>query len=159
MSGRNLNRYLRVLQTPVEVQNAFRSRDLTLVVAEKVAGLGPKGQKALAERLRRLQVAQLPKRERKAAVDKLVAEFLPRRASEPSLAKRLGHFLEALRQAQAELAHRVREIQFGPCSTALEDLRHGRDLIDALLARLEKTPPSFQKVPGRHSGARRDEEE
>jgi hypothetical protein len=160
MSGRNLNRYFKVLRTPLEVQNAFRAADLALVVAEKVADLQPASQQKLAERLRSLQVADLPKRERKAAFDKLVAEFLPRRACEPRLGKSLAHFVEGLRQARAELAHRIPEIKSSLGGTALEDLRHGRDLIDALLAQLEKTRPPFQKVPARHSFcAHRDEEE
>src|ERR1700733_15032331 len=39
MSGRNLDRYLRVLDTPIEVQNAVAANKLPVTVAEKVAGL------------------------------------------------------------------------------------------------------------------------
>ena len=45
MSGRNLCRYFRVLLTPMEVQNAVRDGELSLVLGEKVSWL-PKDQQA-----------------------------------------------------------------------------------------------------------------
>ena len=41
MTGRNLNRYARVLRTPLAVQRCFEDGHLQLVVAEKVADLRP----------------------------------------------------------------------------------------------------------------------
>jgi ParB-like chromosome segregation protein Spo0J len=52
VSGRTLSRYLRVLRTPVEVQNAFRAGRLSLVAAEKVADLAGDVQRAVAGRIR-----------------------------------------------------------------------------------------------------------
>lgn len=52
MSGRNLNRYMRVLATPDEVQRAFREDRLSLVEAESVDGLDAVVQQAVADRLR-----------------------------------------------------------------------------------------------------------
>jgi ParB/RepB/Spo0J family partition protein len=53
MSGRNLDRYLRVLEcTPQEVQDAVSSGKLAVTVAEKVAGLKKVKREQLAEEIR-----------------------------------------------------------------------------------------------------------
>jgi ParB-like chromosome segregation protein Spo0J len=52
ISGRTLERYLRVLDTPSEVQDAFRAGRISLVNASKVAGLPQEAQQQLAEDLR-----------------------------------------------------------------------------------------------------------
>jgi ParB-like chromosome segregation protein Spo0J len=52
ISGRTLERYLRVLDTPAEVQDAFRAGRISLVNASKVAGLPQEAQQQLAEDLR-----------------------------------------------------------------------------------------------------------
>lgn len=52
MSGRNLNRYFRLLRTPTEVQDAFRAGALLLVTAEKVCDLDGETQKRIADRIR-----------------------------------------------------------------------------------------------------------
>jgi ParB-like chromosome segregation protein Spo0J len=64
MSGRTLSRYLLVLRTPLEVQQAFENGNLSLVLVGKVALLNDKVQQTVAERLRR---GEEPK--------KLVAEY------------------------------------------------------------------------------------
>jgi ParB-like chromosome segregation protein Spo0J len=52
ISGRTLERYLRVLDTPSVVQDAFRAGRISLVNASKVAGLPQEAQQQLAEDLR-----------------------------------------------------------------------------------------------------------
>jgi len=52
VSGRTLSRYLRVLDTPREVQTAFRNQTVPLVVAEKVADLSASKMAAIAKRIR-----------------------------------------------------------------------------------------------------------
>jgi ParB-like chromosome segregation protein Spo0J len=52
ISGRTLERYLRVLETPAEVQDAFRAGRISLVNASKVAGLPLEVQQQLAADLR-----------------------------------------------------------------------------------------------------------
>ncbi len=52
MSGRTLERYLRVLDAPREVQDAFRAGQVSLVNASKVAGLPKEVQQQLADELR-----------------------------------------------------------------------------------------------------------
>jgi hypothetical protein len=48
MSGRNLDRYLRVLSTPIEVQHAVDADKLPITLAEKVAGLKKHQQEKIA---------------------------------------------------------------------------------------------------------------
>jgi hypothetical protein len=48
MSGRNLDRYLRVLETPLAVQNAVRDRRLTLVLGARIASLKKTAQEEIA---------------------------------------------------------------------------------------------------------------
>jgi len=52
MSGRTLDRYLRVLDAPREVQDAFKAGKLPLVQASRVAGLSKETQEQLAADLR-----------------------------------------------------------------------------------------------------------
>jgi hypothetical protein len=51
MSGRNLTRYLRVLETPVEVQRAFQAGTVPLVEADKVAHLSITARDEIALRI------------------------------------------------------------------------------------------------------------
>jgi hypothetical protein len=52
MSGRTLDRYIRVLDTPREVQDAFRAGEISLENAGKVAGLSTEVQDQLVADLR-----------------------------------------------------------------------------------------------------------
>jgi hypothetical protein len=52
MSGRTLERYLRVLEAPKEVQDAFRAGQISLVNASKVPGLPREVQDLLADDIR-----------------------------------------------------------------------------------------------------------
>ena len=51
MSGRNLQRYFRLLLTPVEVQNAVRDGHLPLVIGERVEALSKEQQAEIAKRI------------------------------------------------------------------------------------------------------------
>lgn len=53
MSGRNLQRYWRILQTPLEVQEAFQRGDLNLVDAARVEQLDARRQQQIADAIRR----------------------------------------------------------------------------------------------------------
>lgn len=50
-SGRTVSRYLALLKTPIEVQNAVDAGALPMTVALRVAGLAPKKQLEIAERI------------------------------------------------------------------------------------------------------------
>lgn len=69
MSGRHLDRYLRVLDAPIEVQQALDRKQLPLIEAAKVAGLGSDMQEKIAQQIRqgispREVVQQLSKQDR-----------------------------------------------------------------------------------------------
>ena len=51
ISGRTVDRYLRVLETPLEVQAAFSEGKLSLVETGKVAGLSPDEQEQIAAQI------------------------------------------------------------------------------------------------------------
>lgn len=51
MSGRNLDRYVRILSTPLAIQNAFRAKRITLLNVGKIAGLPRSCQQEIAARL------------------------------------------------------------------------------------------------------------
>jgi ParB-like chromosome segregation protein Spo0J len=145
MSGRHLGRYFRLLRTPVEVQNAFRHRELALVVAEKVADLNARDQESVADRIRAGENAK----------DVILAYF-PKPAAKPKGFSPLERLHRALVEAQAELAPGIDKIEtcaFFP----LEDLRRGRDLIDAVIGRLEHNEMHF--LQGLKQLKNRDEEE
>lgn len=124
MSGRNLNRYFRVLKTPVEVQNAFRAGKLSLVVAEKVADLGAKQQQVVAERIRKGDAAKA-----------VVSEYLPRSdGRHRKVGDALACFVKGIRQGLDDLDGRVDEVRKGQAGKHLTDLRKARVVIKELIA-------------------------
>ncbi|MHB1778038.1 MAG: hypothetical protein ACYCU7_18955, partial [Acidimicrobiales bacterium] len=127
MSGRNLNRYFRILRTPIEVQNAFRAGKLQLVVAEKVADLNERDQKTVATRIRTGEDAR-----------EVVGDYLPQSKSTKKEGSPLDRLLRALEEGRSELDDCVHDIKGGFLGTTLEELRKGRDLIDALINQLER---------------------
>jgi ParB/RepB/Spo0J family partition protein len=93
MSGRNLDRYLRVLTTPLGVQNAFRAGKITLLNAGKIAGLPKPRQQEIAARL---DAGEEPRRFLKEYIgggtSVTLAEYTSRFATQSS---RLKHVLNA----------------------------------------------------------------
>jgi hypothetical protein len=128
MSGRHLARYLRVLQTPLEVQNAFRAGQVSLVAAEKVADLKPAAQAKLAKRIadgesakKVISDAVQAKRSSTARSDGVVAEFV--RAALPSARKLLAQIegvssdevekhLDEVRQLRTALALLIQAVDW-----------------------------------------------
>ncbi|MFO0881784.1 MAG: ParB N-terminal domain-containing protein [Gemmataceae bacterium] len=116
MSGRNLYRYIRVLDTPIEVQNAFRRSEVSLVVAERVADLGSRDQEEIAERIRSGQDAR--------AV--ILMHLPPRRKGHVKVVNAVGSFVRALGRGMEDLSDRVDDIRPGQIA------RHARPLRDAM---------------------------
>jgi hypothetical protein len=139
MSGRNLNRYFRVLRTPIEVQNAFRAGNLPLVTAEKVADLPPKEQKTVADRIRGGEDPV-----------QVVVPFLPKPKPRNAVKRVFRGLLSALAQAQAEIAPGLPEMKACLLDSDLEELRRGRKLLDDLIARVQHN----RKQTGPGSGRR-----
>jgi hypothetical protein len=69
-SGRNLQRYLNILDSPIEVQRAFREDHLTLVLASRVATLDKSDQDTLAKQI---SAANDPSQIKKIVIDFLAA--------------------------------------------------------------------------------------
>jgi ParB/RepB/Spo0J family partition protein len=81
VSGRMVSRYIRVLSTPPEVQDAVRDGHITMVLADKVAGLDKKAQRVIASELRSRDDSASPKR---IVQSHLRPDGRPPRSSKPS---------------------------------------------------------------------------
>jgi hypothetical protein len=125
MSGRNLDRYFRVLKTPIEVQNAFRDSKLGLVDAGKVAGLGAHVQRLVAQRI---AAGECPKA--------VVAGYLREQTGlhvKPRHA--FGSFLRSLQRGLRDLDGRVDHVMVRQVMEGLKNLTAARDVIDRLVTR------------------------
>jgi len=124
MSGRNLVRYLHVLETPIEVQLAFEAQDLTLVMASRIAGLPPDAQQEIAEQIRRGASA-------KAVVEK----YLGKGSNHPkTLTAAVSQYVRAAAKAVGLLDTKITEISCAPAPGDIETLRQA----SLLNKRLEK---------------------
>jgi ParB/RepB/Spo0J family partition protein len=138
MSGRTLERYLRVLDAPREVQDAFRDGRVSLVNASKVAGLPKESQEQLAADIRAGADA-------KTAV---AARLTVRKADPPATA--LGNFLRSLeRHVDALEGEAERVVWLLPNDIA--NLGRAHALIGRLLRRVAKRP-----LQTRGKGSRKD---
>ncbi len=89
ISGREVSRYLLVMQTPITVQNAFDSGGLSLVKAGRVAGLSIEDQNAIAARI---EAGEEPRQ--------VVDEFLRNTKNKrPNVATQYQTFQKRLREA------------------------------------------------------------
>jgi hypothetical protein len=127
MSGRTLERYLRVLDAPREVQDAFRSGRVSLVDAGRVAGLPAEAQKRLAADLR-------------AGADPVqaVAARLAGKAPDP-LHDALDTFFNSLERNLQALEPHVDQVRsLHPINVST--LERAQSLIGQLLSRVRKGP-------------------
>ena len=127
MSGRTLERYLRILDAPREVQDAFRAGQVSLVNASKVAGLPKEVQQQLVDDLRagadaKTAVAARLTVRKDDAPDAVVVAFL----------RSLERNLDVL-EAEAEQA-----VWLLPADVA--NLRRTHAFIGRLLRRVAKSP-------------------
>jgi hypothetical protein len=124
MSGRTLERYVRVLDTPREVQDAFQAGRLSLVNASRVAGLPPEAQEQLAADLR---AGVNPKQ--------AVAARLAGRVPDP-LEAVLGPFVRSLeRNVEALQGHAEQVRYLHPYDIAI--LERARRLIGQILRQVK----------------------
>lgn len=126
MSGRNLDRYFALLKAPTAIQNAFRSRQLRLVDAAKIARMRRRTQ---AEIVAAIESGEEPR------------NALARHASNPPRQKAAAHslkvFVNALSVAQAELKDSQQEIPLPMITESLSSLKGGRRLIRDLIRLVE----------------------
>lgn len=135
-SGRTLDRYRRILLTPIEVQNAFRTGQLSLVDAGKVAALPEAQQQDIADAIRsgadprKVLVGFLPKRQEKSQNPDVAFT---------GLIRDIRHRLDVLRNQVSKIR------RFRPDDLAL--LEEFQAVIRRLLAqakRMEKSRPQQQ---------------
>ncbi len=136
MAGRTLDRYLRVLETPREVQDAFRSGRVSLVDASKVAGLPNDVQEQVAADLRS---GADPKKA-------VAARLTVRKADMPDSA--LGSFLRSL-ERNVDALEREAERVVGLPPTDVANLERAQILIGRLLHRGAKSPSKARRKGSR----------
>lgn len=122
MSGRNLDRYLRVLETPFEVQQALDANKLTLNDVARVAGLLPQYQQAVADAIRGGQDPGTA-----------VAHYLPKKSGRHETARTARHsFVQALSRGMDDLEGRIPDVTKIP-DDEVAVLKEGYDLIRRIL--------------------------
>ena len=133
LNGRTLDRYVRLLDTPPAVQEAFQRDTLPLLLAEQVAGLRFGIQQQIASQI---QVGADPK--------EVVAKHLPKKNKQPI---RVSKVLETLVRG---LAVAIEQMQGKVCnlggvgSGSMEILKRGRLLIEEIIRAKESEPEEQQ---------------
>ncbi len=127
-SGRTLDRWARLLDAPIEVQNAVNEGKLKLLDGCRVVALPPEVQANIAEKIL-------------AGADptKVIQSYLGSNKSLPpvNVGTLLSRLLRDLKLHSAVLSNRVDEIEAYQWVDSLTTLEHGRELIERLCARIE----------------------
>jgi ParB/RepB/Spo0J family partition protein len=127
MSGRNLTRYERVLETPKAIQDAVRDGRLKLVPASRVAALPADRQQALAEQITGVADAR--------RVNEIVAAALGSPGDgqrHVTVANAAASFVRQLERGLADLADRVDQVKPGHVGRDAATLKRAELLITAL---------------------------
>lgn len=98
-SGRTVSRYLALLKTPIEVQNAVDAGALPMTVALRVAGLAPEKQLEIAERMNKEQLRDVLKDYSRPAKPKAKAKTKATKVKSAQPFDDFGTFIKSL-QAQ-----------------------------------------------------------
>ncbi len=124
VSGRTLDRYVRVLDTPQAVQDAAARNELPMIMAEQVAGLDRADREAIAMRI---QNGEPPKT--------VVREYLHKGDGRHlRVEDALSSFANSLQRAQHDLGQRIGQLKrCQGVSDHLAVLQGGRGLIDQIL--------------------------
>ena len=136
MSGRNLNRYFRILKTPIEVQDAFRKGKIQLVVAEKVSDLDGKIKKSIAKRIQAGEDAKA-----------VVTEYLPQSdGRHQEVGKAVTGFVRGLQRGLADLDGRLDRV--GPAHVAeyLAVLQSAQDVLQRLISKAKEKTKSVMEA-------------
>jgi ParB/RepB/Spo0J family partition protein len=133
MSGRNLQRYFRVLQMPREIQEAVRSKRLPLTLAQKVADLAPESQEHVAKRIG-------------AGKDPIavVRKLLPKREERHDADGALAILVRGLERSLDELDERTEAVSIPQLTEHLVVLKKGRSLLRRLIKRAEPEEPPVE---------------
>ena len=133
MSGRNLSRWVRVLSTPIEVQNAVDRGELTLGQAGQVGHLRQEDQETIAWAIR----------EGTPPAD-AVADFVEARKPNGSANAAFRRYVQASREALKQLRNRVRDVAPHLAHEHLRTLQQAAALLSALTQR--GSPEEVAKV-------------
>ncbi len=127
-SGRNLERWAKLLDTPLEIQRAVTEKKLKLEVGVDVAGLPKQTQEEIARAIRKgVEPRQA------------VAEHLKAKASQPAPETAYRRLYRSLDQAVATLGTGVKGVNLRYCRRDLPVLRRAAKLIHNAITRIEKT--------------------
>jgi len=127
MGLRSVNRYLKILESPTEVQDAFDEGAVTLVDAGKVAGLNRQAQQEIAERIADGEPAK-----------GVVKEFLrPDRNGTEQVGRSARRFFGSLRREVPGLKTNVDDIRVGLLRKNAPLLRSATELLEEMVSRAE----------------------
>lgn len=126
MSGRNLQRYVRLLLTPVEVQRAVRDGVLPLVLGEQVEGLSDRTQRQIAERI---SGGETPK--------SVVLGYLNSGGYRSSAYATLVRLLRNLMRAKEQLADHIGDIGHQNLKSKVSQLRQAKAFLEHLIGQAE----------------------
>jgi len=127
MTVRNVNRYLKILESPTEVQEAFDRGDVTLVDAGKVAGLVRNDQQEIARRIADGESAK-----------SVIKEFLrPDNNGTKQVGRSAGRLFRSLKREVPELKTKVDEIRAGLLRENAPLLRSATELLEEMVSRAE----------------------
>jgi ParB-like chromosome segregation protein Spo0J len=126
-SGRTLDRWARLLDAPIDVQNAVSDGKLKLLDGCRVVELPEEVQANIAEKIRQ-----------GADPSKVIQSYLGRNKSlSDNVGTLLRRLLRDLTRHSAALSNRVDEIEAYQWVDSLTTLEDGRELIERLCARIE----------------------
>lgn len=128
VSGRNLQRYMNVLKTPVEVQNAVKAGHLKLMLAEKIAGLPAEVQNEIG--------VQIPSLTGKGAINAMVSLYVTTHPTPKQQASRaISDLAACLRANLRELQPVLEQIEPAILRRHRGSLHKGMNLLNTLLTK------------------------
>ena len=132
MSGRNLQRYFRVLKTPIEVQHAFEEKRLSLVEASEVAGFSREQQEEIIAGIKEGCDAK-----------SVVGRFRQKRRTVRPIHELMRQFgaklTQEIDQAEEAILPRIEELYEIPISPHhLVNIKKASEFLSDYLARLEE---------------------
>jgi hypothetical protein len=151
-SGRTLSRWMQISELPLRIQAAVEADQVPMTVAVKVATMDRATVNTIVERL-----------ENGEGPVEVINEYVHRQHRQADSSAALGRVLKALQRGQFELAGRVKTIAGPAYDDTIRDLHQGRDLVDELIAHLQKLQRdrrrAFQKKKKKMGLVDADEEE
>ena len=139
ISGRNLERYVRVAETPLEVQQAFEAGHLPLVKAAQVANLPDDIQARIAKKIGKLDDKQ--------SIKQVVENYVGSTSKKLSrLKKDLALFVADLKRGHKALNGKISKKDGHFFRRDLEVLRPAGEMVDELVRHLEGQQGRIGKV-------------